>query len=143
MADLAHLTAARLFDVKGRVALVTGGGQGLGLLAALALVSNGAIVYIGGRRIEIIERAVEIYGTAAQAQGGQLIPVQLDVTDMLSIHAVRDRIKTDHGMLNILIGNAGQLPPRTNDAEAKTIEVRGIHGVMTHTGRRRVLGASE
>ncbi|SYW75662.1 related to NAD(P)H-dependent oxidoreductase [Ustilago bromivora] len=52
------LEASLLFDVGGRIALVTGGGTGLGLTAALALASNGAKVYISGRRKERLDEAV-------------------------------------------------------------------------------------
>lgn len=52
MADLKDLTAASLFDVKGWVAVVTGGGSGLGLITAKALAANGVKVYVTGRRAD-------------------------------------------------------------------------------------------
>lgn len=46
-----------LFAVQGLVAVVTGGGTGVGLMMAQALEANGAIVYILGRRKEVLEKA--------------------------------------------------------------------------------------
>jgi len=46
-----------LFAVQGLVAVVTGGGTGIGLMMAQALEANGAIVYILGRRKEVLEKA--------------------------------------------------------------------------------------
>lgn len=65
------LEAATLFDLKGKVALVTGGGTGLGLTAALALASNGAKVYISGRRKQKLDEAVAEYGPHLST--GQLV----------------------------------------------------------------------
>ncbi|KAJ3560677.1 hypothetical protein NPX13_g9220 [Xylaria arbuscula] len=54
---MASLDTQSLFDVKGLVVVITGGGSGLGLMAAQALEANGAIVYIIGRRKESLEKA--------------------------------------------------------------------------------------
>lgn len=53
-----------LFAVKGLVALVTGGGTGIGLMATQALAANGAKVYIVGRRQELLDNVVKKYGGA-------------------------------------------------------------------------------
>ena len=58
-----------LFSVKGLVAVITGGGSGLGLYAARALEANGATVYIVGRRENTLKEA------AATGQHGRIIPV--------------------------------------------------------------------
>ncbi|KAF5362922.1 hypothetical protein D9758_007106 [Tetrapyrgos nigripes] len=59
-------------DLKGKVALVTGGGTGIGLMIAKELFKNGAKVYITGRRLEVLQK------TAAE-EG--LVPLQMDVSD--------------------------------------------------------------
>ena len=58
-----------LFSVKGLVAVITGGGSGLGLYAARALEANGATVYIVGRREATLKEA------AATAKHGNIIPL--------------------------------------------------------------------
>lgn len=71
-----------LYSVKGRVALVTGAGSGIGLMATQALAYNGAKVYITGRTAEKLEKVAEMYGKDAP---GEIIPLQADVTSKDSI----------------------------------------------------------
>ncbi|KAG1718008.1 hypothetical protein EDD22DRAFT_964196 [Suillus occidentalis] len=54
-----HTNIAALFGVEGQVAVVTGGGTGTGLMITTVLESNGATVYIIGRRLEVIEKAAK------------------------------------------------------------------------------------
>ncbi|KAL1692670.1 hypothetical protein GGG16DRAFT_111984 [Schizophyllum commune] len=106
MAPSSKLRASTLFDVTGRVALVTGGGTGIGLMIAHGLAANGAKVYISGRRKHVLEKsAQEIKGA------GQLIPIVLDVTDKSSILAAKDTIASTDGFLDVLVNNAGQTGP--------------------------------
>lgn len=64
-----ELVSQTLFDVKGFVAVVTGGGSGIGLMAAQTLAANGARVYVVGRRTEPLETVAKKY-----ASNGQIIP---------------------------------------------------------------------
>ena len=57
------LKASKLFDVSNFTAVVTGGGTGIGLMITQALVSNGAKVYITGRRAEALNSVVDQYNT--------------------------------------------------------------------------------
>jgi short-subunit dehydrogenase involved in D-alanine esterification of teichoic acids len=57
------LGASKLFDVSHITAVVTGGGTGIGLMITQALVSNGAKVYITGRREKALQSVVEQYNT--------------------------------------------------------------------------------
>jgi NADP-dependent 3-hydroxy acid dehydrogenase YdfG len=57
------LKASKLFDVSHITAVVTGGGTGIGLMITQALVSNGAKVYITGRREEALENVVKHYNS--------------------------------------------------------------------------------
>lgn len=66
------LSNSKLFDVSGFVAIVTGGGSGIGLMATQALVENGAKVYIVGRRKEVLDAVVEKY-SKSKADHGQII----------------------------------------------------------------------
>ncbi|KAI8953830.1 hypothetical protein F4801DRAFT_87745 [Xylaria longipes] len=99
--------AQDLFRVDGMVAVVTGGGSGLGLYAARALDANGAkAVYIVGRRENTLREA------AKTATNGNIIPVVGDVTDKASLAAVADRIRKEQGYVNLLFANAGVSGPK-------------------------------
>ncbi|KAL7918581.1 NAD(P)-binding protein [Trichoderma austrokoningii] len=107
-----------LFGVKGLVAVITGGGTGIGLMIAQALEANGAIVYIIGRRLETLESA------AKTAIHGNIIPIQGDITSKESLVSAAAQIKDRHGYINVLIPNAGingpglsGLPPKASLAQ--------------------------
>ncbi|KLO15201.1 NAD-binding protein [Schizopora paradoxa] len=98
-------------DLTGRVALVTGGGTGIGLMIAKGLASNGATVYVGGRRVDVLEEATHLrFGKENEKR---IIALQLDVTDKSSILSAVDTMSKAHAKLDILINNAGHLGPRT------------------------------
>jgi NAD(P)-dependent dehydrogenase (short-subunit alcohol dehydrogenase family) len=84
----------------GRVALVTGANQGVGLQVATELVANGLTVLVGSRNFGRGEAAAKEIGPGAVA-------VQLDVTDGDSIAAAADRIRNEIGRLDLLVNNAG------------------------------------
>ena len=85
-------------EIKGKVAVVTGGSSGIGKGIAQQLAANGAQVVIIGRNQEALDRvASEIGGTAMQG----------DVTKLDQLVAVADRIRAEFGRLDILVNNAG------------------------------------
>lgn len=69
--NTSDLRVEKLFSVKDYVCVVTGGGSGIGLMAAQALAANGAKVYIVGRRKEVLENAAK---THSPDEGGSIIP---------------------------------------------------------------------
>ncbi|OQE44612.1 hypothetical protein PENCOP_c002G06893 [Penicillium coprophilum] len=93
-----------LFNVKDKVALITGGGSGIGLMATQALAVNGAKVYITGRTEEKLDRVASLYGKNIS---GQIIPLPADVTNKDEIRRLVSEIKTREGHLSILMNNAG------------------------------------
>ncbi|KAI9057479.1 short-chain dehydrogenase [Trametes sanguinea] len=100
----------KIFDLQGRIALVTGGGTGIGWQIAQGLAENGAKVYITGRRKETLEKSAQAF--AEQHKGnGSIIPLVVDVTDRASIAAARDSLAAKEGKLHILVNNAGQTGP--------------------------------
>lgn len=106
--------AADLFTVNGLVAVVTGGGSGLGLYAARALDANGAkAVYIVGRREKTLQEA------ATTAKNGSLIPIVGDVTDKDSLLKVMEEVKREQGFINLLYCNAGVTGPILRDSLPK------------------------
>ena len=82
-----------------RIALITGANQGVGLQVAKELVANGVTVVVGSRNFE--------RGEAAAAEiGSRAIPLQLDVTDRVSIANAAERIHKQFGRLDLLVNNA-------------------------------------
>ncbi|KAI0138602.1 short chain dehydrogenase [Hypoxylon sp. NC0597] len=93
-----------LFRVDGLVAVVTGGGTGIGLVMTKALVGAGAKkVYILGRRREALESAAALHKN--------IVPVQCDVTDKAALQSAVDLVTKDVGYVNLLIANSGVLGP--------------------------------
>jgi NAD(P)-dependent dehydrogenase (short-subunit alcohol dehydrogenase family) len=95
--------ARRLFDLAGRVAIVTGGAAGLGRQMAQGLAEMGATVVVCGRRKEQCEKAAE----ELQALGAPALGQGCDVTNPASVQEVVDAALFRFGRIDILINNAG------------------------------------
>ena len=83
-----------------KVALITGGGSGIGRASALALAEEGYAVVLAGRRAEVLEE------TASEA-AGEALAVPTDVSDPTSIRDLFARAKEAFGRLDLLFNNAG------------------------------------
>ncbi|KZT65745.1 short-chain dehydrogenase [Daedalea quercina L-15889] len=109
-----------MFRLHGRIALVTGGGTGIGWMIAEGLAVNGARVYIIGRRRDVLESAAKKF--AEQNDGkGSVVPLVMDVTDKESIIAGQEVVRQNESKLHILVNNAGisgPLTPWLNDTSA-------------------------
>ncbi|HEX3492277.1 MAG TPA: SDR family oxidoreductase [Streptosporangiaceae bacterium] len=90
-----------------RVAIVTGGGTGIGRSAALALGREGYAVVIAGRRHEPLEQTV----ADATAEGLVLSSVTADVTEPDDVRALFDAAVERHGRVDVLFNNAGRGAP--------------------------------
>ena len=97
------------FDLKGRVALVTGSSSGIGRAAAEALAANGARVAINFHHNEAGAEAArsEIVGV-----GGKAIVVQADVTQASEVQRLVEQTVSEFGPIDILVNNAGSLIER-------------------------------
>ena len=92
-----------LFKLDGKVAVVTGGGTGLGRGMAMGLAEAGAFVVVAGRRQGVVDRAA----AEIRAAGGKAEGVSLDVTQIKELPAFFDGVLARHGSLDILLNNAG------------------------------------
>ena len=92
-----------LFDLTGRVILVTGGSRGIGFAMAEALAQHGATVVLSGRDTAVLEAKAE----ALRANGLKAEIATFDVNDEAAGRAAMERINQTHGRLYGLINNAG------------------------------------
>ena len=89
--------------MTGKIALVTGGGTGIGRAAALALASVGYTLVVCGRRRAPLDEAV----AAIAAKGGEAVSVVCDVSKPGQVDALFARVKSEFGRLDFLFNNAG------------------------------------
>lgn len=140
MAETHNFDVSNLFSVEGWTCVVTGGGTGIGLMAAQALAANGAKVYILGRRTEALEAAAREHHPNEKAGGGRIIPLgSFDVRKKDDLERAVTELRTTHGesRIQLLVCNAGiagpKAPPEEADAEdlkkklweAETVEAWG------------------
>ena len=94
---------ASLFDLTGRIALVTGSSAGIGLALAQGLGRAGATVVLNGRRPDKVALAAQ----TLREEGLAVVEMPFDVTDSDAVRAAVDRIEAEIGPIGILINNAG------------------------------------
>ena len=125
-------TTQHLFDLSGRVAIVTGGGTHLGRAMATSLGELGASVVIASRRGELCEQvATEMRGTGIDCTG-----LRCDVTVEEEVNSLVDRVVADLGRLDVMVCNAGgrvgpttYIPEGSVDEFTGTVElnIRGVY----------------
>ena len=93
-----------LFDVRGQVALVTGGASGLGYAFASILADCGAVVVVADWNAARLEEAV---AALAGDSGAAVTGARLDVADAAATRALVDGIVAEHGRIDIAFANAG------------------------------------
>ena len=92
----------RLFEITGKIALVTGGSRGIGEMIAEGFVANGAKTYISSRKADACD------ATAARlSELGECISVPADLSTAEGISLLSNTIKSEEGQLDILVNNAG------------------------------------
>jgi gluconate 5-dehydrogenase len=97
------MSVRTLFDLTGRIALVTGGSRGLGLQVAFALGELGAKLAITARKADELEAA-----RAALAQAGvEALPVVCDLSQPEAVTPMIDAVLARYGQVDVLVNNAG------------------------------------
>ncbi len=117
------MTAAALFDLAGRAALVTGASSGLGRHFALTLARAGARVALAARRVDRLEEVRR----EIEAAGGEATALPLDVTDAGSVAAAVTAAAARLGPLRVLVNNAGVAVTRSV-LEASEADWDGVVG---------------
>jgi 2-dehydro-3-deoxy-D-gluconate 5-dehydrogenase len=143
-----HMTSG-LFDLRGRVAIVTGGNGGIGLGIARGLAGAGADIAVVGRNEEKSDAAA----ADLRARGVKAIPVKTDVTDKAAVAEMVARIARELGRIDILVNNAGiniRKPPHALELEewSSVIDTnltsaflcsKAAHPVMKAGGRGKII----
>lgn len=107
IADVSGKSIAELISLKGRVAVVTGGAQGLGRAMVNRLAEAGASVLILDLKAEQAEAAAQ---EVSRSTGSRVIAAAVDVTDTPSVVAAADRAVAELGGLDVWVNNAGLYP---------------------------------
>ena len=97
------MKADELFDLTGRVALVTGASSGLGVQFAKALADNGAAVALVARRADRLKS----FKDEIEGKGGRAVVIEADVTDHAAVARAFDAVEKAFGTVTILVNNAG------------------------------------
>jgi NAD(P)-dependent dehydrogenase (short-subunit alcohol dehydrogenase family) len=114
-----------LFDLTGRVAIVTGGGRGLGRTIALGLADHGADVVVVSRTVEQVERvAGEIRG-----KGRKALALHVDTSRKPDVDRMVARTLETWGRIDVLVNNAGIdiIKPAVDYAEAEWDQIVDIN----------------
>ncbi|KAH7928997.1 NAD(P)-binding protein [Leucogyrophana mollusca] len=111
MADvvLDRLAARRLFDLRGVVAVITGGGTGIGLMMSTTLMANGATVYIIGPKQEELDNIAKVYNDAATESSGRMYGLEGDVRQKSEAKRLAEEVGKREKYVTVLFNNAGIL----------------------------------
>jgi len=117
-------------NIKNKVVIITGASSGLGEAAANHLAELGAIVVIGARRAEKIEKLAK----DIQEAGGKALAVTVDVTNLEQVKNLVDKAVQQFGRVDVILNNAGVMPlspmDRINVEEWNTMIDVNIKGVL-------------
>ncbi|KKB84400.1 3-oxoacyl-ACP reductase [Devosia limi DSM 17137] len=94
------------YDLNGRVAIITGGGQGIGLAVAKRMLENGAQVAVWDRDPALVAELNQQYG-----DGKRLRAIPVDIADLVAVEAAAAETKQKFGKIDILINNAAIVGP--------------------------------
>ena len=132
------ISSLNVFSLQGKIALVTGGGSGIGFYIAQCLAQAGAQLVITGRREDVLKEALPKLGKNARYFVN-------DITDLKSLPQLIDDIETQVGEIDILVNNAGinmkKHAVEVTDEDFDRIIQTNLHAVFSITrecGKRMV-----
>ncbi len=102
------MTCSRLFDLTGKVAIVTGSSRGIGLAIAAALAEHGARVVISSRKQDSCEEVAQAIN--AQHGAGTAIAVAASISDKDALQNLADETRRQFGRVDVLVCNAASNP---------------------------------
>jgi 3-oxoacyl-[acyl-carrier protein] reductase len=128
------MESTELVSLSGMVAVVTGGGRGIGQAISNKLAAMGATLVLTGRdEVRVQQLAADLSTRGHKAEG-----IACDVTDLASVDALGERLRTTYGRTDILVNNAGiggppgllhELPPDEWEAIFNT-NLRGVYYML-------------
>ena len=135
-----------LLDLSGRVAIVTGGGTGIGAATAHMLAAHGADTVIGARTVEDLERTA---ASVEESTGRRCVPIPTDVKNEEQVIRLVERTVDELGRIDILVNNAGgtrmgplrDLPTKAWDASFD-LNVRSAYLCTREAGRHLIVQGS-
>lgn len=106
------IPATQLFNLTGKVALITGGNKGLGKAMAMGFAQAGADLFLASRNVEELKAAAQ---SIAQQTGRRVEWTPVDVNDRSQVQKLAETALTTMGQVDILINNAGMNNPQAID----------------------------
>ena len=131
----------KIFDLSGKIAIVTGGNQGIGLAISRGLATAGATVVIANRRPVEGQTAAE----SLEKEGLNAVAIPTDVSDESSIAALVSKVINDFGTIDILVNNAGVIVRKPAEDISKeewdyimNINLKGVFFCCQLVGREMI-----
>ncbi len=128
------MQSTEMVSLSGMVAVVTGGGRGIGQAISTKLAAMGATVVLTGRdEVRVQQVAADLSAQGRKAEG-----IACDVTDLASVDALGEHLRTTYGRTDVLVNNAGiggppgllhELPPDEWEAIFNT-NLRGVYYML-------------
>lgn len=136
-----------MFNVKGKVVVITGASSGIGEATARLLAQQGAHVVIGARRVE----RLQALASSIRSEGGSVEVQALDVTRLEEMQSIVDLALTRYGRLDVVVNNAGLMPLSPLEAlkvdewnRMIDVNIRGVlHGIAAGLPVMRKQGAGQ
>lgn len=132
---------SNMFDLSGKIALITGSARGIGKELAKGLASAGAGIVINGTRYETVMPAYD----ELQKLGYDVYPSIFDVTDNKAVETKIDEIESEFGKIDILVNNAGIQKRNELSGFSKedwdavlNVNLTGVFNVSQYTARKMI-----